>query len=334
MRTTAPAPAAATRWTWFLLISLLVLSLAAPRAPAQQDDGPQAESERRANEALADDEPVTVEAPASEVAGAPPTATQSGDGQRINWLALLAQGGPLMWPIGGMSIIVVAFGIERAIGLRRRKVLPPELINELGELSERQGGLDPRKAYQLCQKYPSAAANVIRAALLKVGRPHAEVEHTVLQASEREAAKLYANVRPIQLGISVTPLLGLLGTVQGMIEAFFVTASGHVGMNKAESLAHGIYTALVTTLAGLAVAIPAALLAHYFEGRIQTRFREIDELLLNMLPQLERFEGKLRVSRVEKKGETPSIEMQSGRRPREAAPTDQPAAAIAEQRAP
>ena len=69
------------------------------------------------------------------------------------------------------------------------------------------------------------------------------------------------------------------------------------GVNKAEQLAGGIYVALVTTFAGLCVAIPGAVLAHYFEGRIQALFREIDELLLGILPQLERYEGKLRVSR-------------------------------------
>jgi biopolymer transport protein ExbB len=322
---------AAGRLTLCVVLLLAFVAFLAPRARSQQEDGPTAsmdEAERLAEERLADD--------ASDDAAEPTTtavAPAASDGKRINWLELLAQGGPLMWPIGGMSILVLAFGIERAIGLRRRKVLPPELVEELGDLSEKQGGLDPRKAYQVCQKFPSAAANVIRAALLKVGRPHSEVEQAVLQASEREAAKLYANVRPIQLGISVTPLLGLLGTVQGMIEAFFVTASGGVGMNKAESLAHGIYTALVTTLAGLSVAIPAALLAHYFEGLIQSRFREIDELLLGMLPQLERFEGKLRVSRVEKKGQPHEVELQAGRRPREPAAVE-PAVAPAERPAP
>ena len=104
--------AAATRWMLFLLICFALLTLAVPRAPAQQVDGPQAaqddgpltEAERRADEALADDEPL-----ADETAASAPAAPQSSEGQRINWLELLAQGGPLMWPIGGMSIIVVAF---------------------------------------------------------------------------------------------------------------------------------------------------------------------------------------------------------------------------------
>jgi biopolymer transport protein ExbB len=160
-----------------------------------------------------------------------------------------------------------------------------------------EGGFDPRKAYRLCQNYPSPAANVIRAMLLKVGRPHAEVEQAVSEASDREATKLFTNVRPIALTVTIAPLLGLLGTIQGMILAFYDTAFAPVGVNKAQFLAEGIYTALITTFGGLTVAIPCACIVHYFEGRIMARFREIDELLFNLLPQVERYEGKLRVSR-------------------------------------
>ena len=80
-----------------------------------------------------------------------------------------------------------------------------------------------------------------------------------------------------------------------MIQAFFATANLPTGANKAEYLAQGIYVALVTTFAGLAVAIPAAVLAHLFEGRIQKLFRQLDETLSGLLSQMERFEGKLKV---------------------------------------
>ena len=216
---------------------------------------------------------------------------------KIKLLDLMVRGGLLMLPIAAMSLLVVMFGLERMLGLRRRKVLPPRLINGLATMASRQGGFDPRRAYKLCQQYPSTAANVIRAMLLKVGRPPTEIEHAVSEASQREAARLYINVRWLSLAAGITPLLGLLGTVWGMIEAFFATANLPVGANKAEHLAQGIYKALVTTFAGLAVAIPAAILAHLFEGRIQRLFRQLDERLLELLPQLERFEGRVRVTR-------------------------------------
>jgi biopolymer transport protein ExbB len=130
--------------------------------------------------------------------------------------------------------------------------------------------------------------------LLKVGRPHSEVEHAVSQASDREATLLYGNVRWLTMSAAVGPLLGLLGTVQGMIMAFHVTATADPGQNKATMLATGIYIALVTTFAGLCVAIPAVVIAHGFEGRIQALFRDIDDLVGTLLPHVERFEGRLR----------------------------------------
>lgn len=215
----------------------------------------------------------------------------------VNILQLARDGGPLMYPILLMSLMVVCFAVERLIGLRRRNVIPPVLVRQLGELSGKPNGFDPRQAYRFCQQHPSSLATVLRSMLLKVGRPHSELEHAVAEASQREASRLYKNVRPLELAVSVTPLIGLLGTVQGMIMAFYTTANADTSVNRAEQLAGGIYVALVTTFAGLCVAIPAAMLAHWFEGRIQSLFRDVDELVQGLLPQLERYEGKLRVSR-------------------------------------
>ncbi len=225
-------------------------------------------------------------------------ATQNVEQEKgINFFALLLQGGWFMVPITLMSLLVVTVVIERSIALRRSRVLPVELVQELGRLGGSQGNFDPREAYRICQRYPSAASNVVRSMLLKVGRPHSEVEHTVAEASEREADRLYANVRWLNLAAAVAPLFGLLGTVWGMIDAFHRTTQLMPGQNKADQLATGIYIALVTTFGGLMVAIPAAISAHYFEGRIQKLFHHIDEMLFNLLPQIERYEGRVRFSR-------------------------------------
>lgn len=237
-------------------------------------------------------ETLASQAPVKKIAASAPAAERPS----MNLLELLISGGPLMWPIGFMSVLVIAFSIERALALRRSRVIPRALIRELGDLGT-QGRFDPRQAYRICQQYPSTTATIIRAMLLKVGRPHAEVEQAVNDVCQREASRLYNNIRTLNLAASVTPLMGLLGTVWGMIEAFFATANLAPGANRAEELASGIYVALVTTLGGLTVAIPAVMLAHYFEGKIQKLFHEIDELLFNLLPQVERFEGKMRVGR-------------------------------------
>jgi biopolymer transport protein ExbB len=231
----------------------------------------------------------------SDAPAAPVTKIRDDDG--LNFFVLMVKGGWLMIPIGLMSLMVVVVAIERSISLRRSRVLPSLLVKELGGLGESQSTFDPREAYRICQRYPSAAANVVKAMLLKVGRPHSEVEHTVAEASEREAERLYSLVRWLNLATTVTPMLGLLGTVWGMIDCFHRTTLLAPGQNKAAELATGIYIALVTTYGGLLVAIPASILAHFFEGRIQKLFHQIDEMLYNLLPQIERFEGRVRFGR-------------------------------------
>jgi biopolymer transport protein ExbB len=268
-----------------LLVLAVYLCLENAQLAAQTTN----EAVRRADEAL--------NPPAAESQAPPVRTSATGDElKEMTLWDLYMAGGIFMYPITLLSIVALAFAVERAFALRRSKVIPPELVEGFGDMSS-DGGFDPRKAYRLCQQYPSPAANVIRAMLLKVGRPHSEVEQAVTEASDREATKLYSNIRPIALTVTIAPLLGLLGTVQGMIIAFRDTAFVPVGVNKAEFLAKGIYTALITTFGGLIVAIPCACIVHYFEGRIMSRFREIDELLFNLLPQVERYEGKLRVSR-------------------------------------
>lgn len=218
-------------------------------------------------------------------------------GSSINVFQLAWAGGLFMLPIIGMSILAVTMTIERFLGLRKDKVLPDGLVAGLGQLAGPQGSFDPRKAYRVCQQFPSAAANVVRVMLLRVGRPLPEIESAVQQASQREADRLYANVRWLNLAASLSTMLGLIGTIQGMIMAFHQLTVIDPNVDRTIALANGIYTALVTTFAGLSVAIPALLFAHYFEGKIQTMFRQIDELIFNLLPQLERYEGRVRFSR-------------------------------------
>ncbi len=261
-----------------------------PASAQEGSDSPSAD--------LAGDEPGTdTEEPETAAPeNAAPAAPSKVGGLKV--LTLLRQGGWFfMVPIWVVSIGVLTMTIERVIGLRRGRVIPDGLVSGLGRLGGKQGGFDPRQAYKLCQQFPSSASTVIRAMLLKVGRPHSEVEHAVQEASEREANRLYTNVRWLSLAAAVAPLWGLLGTVWGMITAFYDTAQLSPGQNKAEVLAGGIYTALVTTLCGLFIAIPSAVMAHYFEGRITSLFHQIDELLFNLLPQVERYEGRVRFNR-------------------------------------
>lgn len=274
-------------------------------APASMD-----EAERRANEALATP-------PAGNAAATTAPAANAADSDYIpSILELAVKGGWFMIPIALMSLLGAVFSIERILAIRRAKILPPDLVGALGAASQDDGGLDPRKVYKACQQFPSPAANVIRSAMLKVGRPHAEVEQTVKDAMDREAEKVFKNVRPILLATTVSPLLGLLGTVWGLVNCFARLASGVDAQNKMEQLSSGIYPALMTTVFGLCVAIPGSMIAHWLEGKIQAIFREIEELMLNIMPQMERFEGKLRIQRKgSESAERPASDRAAGDRP-------------------
>lgn len=271
---------------WIRWVSILVvLALSAEYAGAQED-------------ASADNEARVVDAAALSDLTKPDTASEKNANtvmqSGINFLSLLISGGWMMIPIALMSVLVVTVTLERAFALRQGRIIPSRLIRGLQDLSTVDDSLDPVAAYKLCQRYPSAAASVIKTMLLKIGRPHAEIEHAVAEASQREADRLYANVRWLNMATAVTPLMGLLGTVWGMIEAFHATTQLVPGQDRAEQLAGGIYVALVTTLAGLMVAIPSAVFAHFYEGKITAAFRRLDELLFQFLAQIERFEGESR----------------------------------------
>ncbi len=218
----------------------------------------------------------------------------AGLNQGLNFLSLLLQGGGLMIPIGVISLLVVAVSIERFVALRRGRLFPSRLKRGIDMMLETPKSIDPQEVYQLALRFPSIASRVIESMLPKVGRPIAEIEHSATEACQREADRLYGNVRWLNLAAAVTPLIGLLGTVWGMIIAFYNTTQIGPGKNKAEFLAEGIYIALVTTLGGLAVAIPAAIFAHYFEGRITSMMGRIEEQLKRLIPRFERFEGKVR----------------------------------------
>lgn len=221
---------------------------------------------------------------------------------KLSLLNLYFEGGIFMHPILLLAIIGLAAAIDRFFAIRRGRVLPDGLVAALGQLSSAPGGFDPRKAFRICQQYPSTASQVVRSLLLQVGRPVSEVQTAVNAASEREATRLYYNVRWLNLAASTATLLGLLGTIQGMILAFHRLTNLPPGADKAQELSGGIYTALVTTFAGLCVAIPAVMFAHYFEGKIQSFFLEIEELVQSLMPQVERYEGRVRFSRQETDG--------------------------------
>jgi len=211
----------------------------------------------------------------------------------IDFFTLLVQGGVFMIPIGIVSVVVVTIVFDRLIGLRTGRLIPGKLRRTLVQLN-RQGDLSPNELYQACGDSRSALANVMRNVSLYAGRPLQDLQTVAQETAQIEADRAYSNVRWLNLAAGVAPLLGLLGTVWGLIRAFHDTTQLTAGQNRADFLAVGIYEALVTTLAGLMVAIPAAVASHYFEGRVTKIFGTISEIASGMLVRLEHLEGKAR----------------------------------------
>ena len=193
-----------------------------------------------------------------------------------NLLQVLRDGGPLMIPIGICSVILLVFVFERAISLRRGRVIPRPFVKRfLQQL--RDGQLGPESALELCDTNPSPVADVFAAAIRKWGRPAVEVEQAIIDAGERVTNELRKYLRVINGISTVSPLLGLLGTVVGMIQTFNTIAVGDA-MGRPEMLAGGIGQALLTTAGGLCVAIPALIVYLYFVGRVDRLIMDIDGL--------------------------------------------------------
>lgn len=193
-----------------------------------------------------------------------------------NLLQIIRAGGVVMVPILFCSFLTLVFMLERGMALRTGRVIPGPFVKRfLHQISA--GELDATAALQLCEEDRSPIATVFAAAARKWGRSAGEIEQAVLDQGERTVNGLRRYVRLFNGISTVSPLLGLLGTVLGMISAFNDIA-GSDAMGRPELLAAGISEALITTAAGLCVAIPALVCHLFFVSRVDQLTIEIDRL--------------------------------------------------------
>ena len=193
-------------------------------------------------------------------------------------LEVIQNGGPLMIPIGICSFMLVVFAFERMISLRKGRVIPGPFSKKFLEQIE-DGALTRENAIALCRRDNSPMAQVFLGGVLKWGRPAVEVEQGILDAGERTSNSLRRYLRLLNGIATVTPLLGLLGTVLGMINAFDAIANVEAGTEGTKALiASGISQALLTTAAGMSVAIPALISYLFFSSRVDKHVMEIDAI--------------------------------------------------------
>ena len=187
---------------------------------------------------------------------------------------LFRAGGSFMYALLACSILAVAIIIERFISLRRAYVIPNGFMAGLKGVF--RGPQDDRQAaLEYCRTSDSAIARVIAAGIKRLPHGPAATEKAAEDAGANEAMKLRRNIRMLYALGSIATLLGLIGTISGMIKAFQVAAGG--GLGKAELLAKGIYEAMVNTFGGLAVAIVCTAFYYYFVGRIERLIGDMNE---------------------------------------------------------
>lgn len=196
-----------------------------------------------------------------------------------NLFETFLKGGIFMWPILFCSVMAVAFALERLIALRRTVVFPTKLLHEVKTLAQEQKLQD---AIKLCETNNSVFARMLLACLRKVHSSAFEIETTLESAGDRALIELRTNTKALGVIADVAPLLGLLGTVQGMIMAFDVVAkTGALG--RAEKLAESIAVALLTTAFGLLIAVPSVIFYHYFRARTDALLKSMEEACLEII---------------------------------------------------
>jgi len=207
----------------------------------------------------------------------------------VNWIddlfPLVAQGGWMMWPIVACSLVAMAIIFERswALFIRSGRIIPRSLLDEVETLVD-QGRVE--EAVVACRKDGSMMSRVLLAGLHQYGSERAVIRESIEDAGRRESGELDRFLNMLGAIAGVSPLLGLLGTVIGMIEVFQQISSKHIG--QYEALAEGIYVALITTAAGLIVAIPSYLAFRAFSSIAESKVREMEAFGVDMINRLER----------------------------------------------
>lgn len=197
------------------------------------------------------------------------------EGSALVLINTILAGGWLMLPLGICSLVVVGLTFERLLALRRGRVIPRPFVRRFTEMVE-DGQLSYEEAQSICEEFDCPVAEVFQAAVKRWGRPMLEIEQAVVDAGDRVSDHLTKYLRVFQSISNVAPLIGLLGTVLGMIDSFEMLSQA--AQSGPDVLSSGISTALITTAGGLIVAIPAYLAYVYF-GSVADRYLvEIDRL--------------------------------------------------------
>jgi biopolymer transport protein ExbB len=190
----------------------------------------------------------------------------------MNLLDIFLKGGFIMWLILASSIVGLAVSIDRFIMLRKAKINVPAFMVRIRGFIKKK---DISGAISYCMQEKSPVANIVRKGLKKYKYGHDRVKDAIENAGSQEVSKLEKGLSVLASVAGIAPLLGFLGTVTGMIQAF-MTIQDLAGAANPSDLAGGIWEALITTAFGLIIGIPALALYNYFLSAVKKLVGEME----------------------------------------------------------
>ena len=195
---------------------------------------------------------------------------------------MITRGGIIMIPLILTSVVGLAVVIERTFFLRRRRILKPDLIYLIQNIKKSS---DIKKGMLTIKGQDGPFSNIIRTALENDQKTKQEVKELIIDQGRQEARVLERGLIILETIAGIAPLLGLLGTVLGMIKVFQVVSEQ--GLGQTQALSGGISEALITTVVGLSIAIPALIAYNYFTHRVEDLILEIEKYTTSLMDRLE-----------------------------------------------
>lgn len=196
-------------------------------------------------------------------------------------LDLIEKSGPVFYALAFCSVLATVVIIERIITLRRSRVLPRPILDVVSAI---QPGRDLAMALEICRKNPGVLSDVMRAGLENADKPWRVMRDAVIDAGREETPKIERHLFWLQTVAQASPLLGLLGTVFGMIRMF--GAVSLQGLGDPQILSRGISEAMLATAEGLCIGIPALVAYNYLTSRAERLIAEIEAQANRMVSQL------------------------------------------------
>ncbi len=200
------------------------------------------------------------------------------------------KGGFIIYPLLLCSILGLAIAIEKAFSLRQKKVIIPEIVNVLDNI---KGQDDVGLALSICEKHDGPFANIITVGLENRNLPKDEIKEALNDQGRQEVRVLERGTVILETIAGIAPLLGLLGTVIGILKVFNVIAE--IGVGQASALSAGISEALITTIVGLFIGIPAVVAYNYFITKAEDLILEIEKYSNQLLKKVSSFQSNTKV---------------------------------------